>query len=83
MDLGGGVLTYCGDEVFAFDTQEQTWSRVGVLPYGCITNCCDSNGTHVVCTGGEPRHGHNNNAETVVQIGTITDAVWHDNETNK
>jgi N-acetylneuraminic acid mutarotase len=61
-----------GDDVLAFDTQESKWSRVGKLPYGCITAHCGTNGTHVICTNGEPRHGHNGNAESVVQIAKIT-----------
>ena len=24
---------------------------------GCITSHCGTNGTHVICIGGEPRHG--------------------------
>ncbi len=40
---------------------------------GCITSHCGTNGTHVICIGGEPRHGHNGNAESVVQIGRITE----------
>ena len=40
---------------------------------GGITSHCGTNGTHVICIGGEPRHGHNGNAESVVQIGRITE----------
>ena len=30
---------------------------------------------HVVCTGGEPRHAHNSNTETAVQIAEVTYAA--------
>jgi N-acetylneuraminic acid mutarotase len=70
--MRGGILTYYNDFVLAFDTIDQKWSRIGVLPYGCITSHCGTNGTHVICIGGEPRHGHNGNAESVVQIGRVT-----------
>ena len=72
MAVGGGILTYYGDDVQAYDTVRREWSRVGKMLYGCITNHCGSNGTHVLCFGGEPRHGHNGNAESVVQIARIT-----------
>jgi len=67
--LSGG--RYYDDSVLAFDTQELKWSRVGKIPYGCITAHCGTNGTQVICTNGEPRHGHNGNAESVVQIARI------------
>jgi hypothetical protein len=42
------------------------------MPYGCITSHCGTNGSHIICIAGEPRHGHNGNAESVVQIAKIT-----------
>ena len=77
MGLGSGILTYYGDHVLSFDTWEGKWSRVGRMPYGCITSHCGTNGTHIMCALGEPRHGHNGNAESVVQIARIewTDSV--------
>ena len=71
MQLGSGVLTYYGDDVLAFDTVENKWSRVGKMPYGCITSHCGTDGEDIVCVGGEPRHGHNGNAEPVVQIASV------------
>ena len=75
MRLGGGVLSYYGDDVLAYDTLEEKWSRVGKMPYGLITSHCGTNGTHLICIGGEPRHAHNSNTETAVQIAEITYAA--------
>merc|ERR1712096_280484 len=72
MGLGDDVLTYYGDDVLAFDTLTNKWSRVGKMPYGCITSHCGTNGTHIIRIAGEPRHGHNGNSESVVQIAEIT-----------
>ena len=75
MRLGGGVLSYYGDDVLAYDTLEEKWSRVGKMPYGLITSHCGTNGTHLICIGGEPRHAHNSNTETAVQIAEVTYAA--------
>ena len=81
MAIGSGILTYYGDDVLAFDTVERKWSRVGKIPYGCITSHCGSNGTHVLCATGEPRHGWYGNGESVVQIGRI-EKLRHRGEEN-
>ena len=69
-----GVATYYGDEVLIFDTVERKYSRAGVLPYGLVTSHCGTNGTHIFCALGEPRHGWNSNTEPLVQIAKVT---WH------
>ena len=38
MRLGGGILSYYGDDVLAFDTLEEKWSRIGKMPYGLVTS---------------------------------------------
>ena len=52
---------------------EEKWSRVGKMPYGEITAHCGTNETHIICIGGEPRHGHNDNTDSVVQIAEVID----------
>lgn len=75
MRLGGGIVTYYGDDVLCYDTKLGVYSRIGTLLYGVITGHWGTNGTHVIGVGGEPRHGWNGNTETVVQIGKIS---WSD-----
>jgi len=70
----GGIAPYYGDIVLVYDTEEKKYSRVGVAPYGLITSHCVSNGTHLICALGEPRHGWNANCETVVQIAKL---IWN------
>jgi hypothetical protein len=75
MRLGGGILSYYGDDVLAFDTLEEKWSRIGKMPYGLVTSHCGTNQTHIICIAGEPRHGHFGNTESVVQIAAVVYAV--------
>eukprot|EP01044_Picomonas_judraskeda_P007378 COSAG03_NODE_790_length_5844_cov_46.596519_4_plen_53_part_00 len=42
------------------------------MPYGEITSHCGTNETHIICIGGEPRHGHNDNTDSVVQIAKVS-----------
>jgi hypothetical protein len=72
MRLGSGILSYYGDDVLAFDTVEEKWSRIGKMVYGLVTSHCGTNQTHIICIGGEPRHGHFSNTETAVQIAAVT-----------
>jgi hypothetical protein len=51
---------------------DEKWARVGKIPYGEITAHCGTNQTHIICIGGEPRHGHNDNTDSVVQIAKIS-----------
>eukprot|EP01043_Picozoa_sp_COSAG02_P064921 COSAG02_NODE_9638_length_2153_cov_2.808179_2_plen_79_part_00 len=71
MRLGSGILSYYGDDVLAFDVVEEKWSRIGKMPYGLVTSHCGTNQSHIICIGGEPRHGHFGNTETVVQIAAV------------
>ena len=64
-----------GDDVLAYDVVTELWSRIGKLPYGEITSHCGTNTSHIICIGGEPRHAHNSNTETAVQIAEITYAA--------
>ena len=31
-------MSYYGDDVLAFDTLEEKWSRIGKMPYGLVTS---------------------------------------------
>jgi len=66
-----GVVTYYGDNCFAYDIQSNQYSRIGKLPYGVITGHWGTNGTHIFGIGGEPSHGWNNNMETAVQVAAL------------
>ena len=52
-----GIASYYGDTVLIFDALTRKYSRAGVLPYGLVTSHCGTNGTHIACALGEPRHG--------------------------
>ena len=44
----------------------------GKIPYGEITSHCGTNTSHIICIGGEPRHAHNDNTDSCVQIAAVT-----------
>ena len=45
---------------------------IGKIPYGEITSHCGTNTSHIICIGGEPRHAHNDNTDSCVQIAAVT-----------
>ncbi len=59
------------DVILCYDLQSNTYSRVGVMPYGVSNWAWQRVGMKLYCFGGEPSHGLNSNRETVLQIGTI------------
>jgi hypothetical protein len=62
------------DVILCYDTVQDNYSRVGVMPYGVATCPWLRIGDTLYGFGGEPCHGFNDNTENVLQIGTILPA---------
>ena len=70
-----------GDDILCYDAVANTWSRVGVLPYGVVhRGGFVSNGTHLLGFGGEPTNILNNNAENFVQVASVRSKTDDDDD---
>ena len=60
------------DLVLCYDTEQDNYSRVGVMLYGVATCPWVTDGQRLYGFGGEPCHGfNNNNTENVLQSGSL------------
>ena len=55
-----------------YDAVERVYGCLGKVPYAVVTASWVGNGTHVLGFGGEPSHGWNGNAESVIQRARVT-----------
>jgi N-acetylneuraminic acid mutarotase len=51
-----------GDQILCFDTKNNEYSRLGLLPYGVKSSAVGGNGSHIFVVGGEPMTGLHCNA---------------------
>lgn len=60
-----------GDRILCYHIDKDSYSHVGVMPYGVATTPWVFDGRRLYGFGGEPAHGFNANTENVLQIGTL------------